>query len=104
VEEEAYVLALSHDAPWVLGWSGHRVIAPGLFEWNKHSKDEWYAFFAADDSQSARDFLDVYDGPIYIYYANNADNYYLGFDKFDNEYFQIVYNDEAIIYRYEGEE
>ena len=102
VEEDAYVLALSHDAPWVLGWSEHRVIAPGLFQWDEHTKDEWFAFFAANDSQSARDFLDVYDGPIYIYYAKNADNCYLGFEKFENEYFQVVYNEEAIIYKYEG--
>ena len=104
VEDEAYVLALSHDAPWVAGWSGHRVIAPGLFEWNQYDKDEWFAFFAANDSQSARDFLDVYDAPIYIYYALNPDNCYLGFEKFENEYFHVVYNDEAIIYRYEKEE
>jgi hypothetical protein len=102
VEEDAYVLALSHDAPWVLAWSEHRVIAPGLFEWNQHNKAEWYGFFSANDSQSARDFLDIYNGTIYIYYALNWDNVYLNFDKFDNEYFQVVYNDEAIIYRYEG--
>jgi hypothetical protein len=102
VEEDAYLLAGSHDAPWVLGWGEHRVIAPGLFEWDQHTKDEWFAFFAANDSQSARDFLDVYEGPIYIYYAKNWDNSYLGFEKFDNEYFEVVYNDEAIIYRYEG--
>jgi hypothetical protein len=101
-EEDAYVLAGSHDAPWVLGWSGHRVIAPGLFEWDYHTRDEWFDFFAANDSQSARDFLDVYDAPIYIYYARNADNSYLGFEKFENESFQVIYNDEdAIIYRYE---
>jgi hypothetical protein len=102
VEDDAYALALSHDAPWVLGWSGHRVIAPGLFEWDKHTKDEWFDFFAANDSQAARDFLDVYDSPIYIYYAKNTDNCYLEFEKFDSEYFPVVYNEEAIIYRYEG--
>lgn len=101
-EDEAYMLALSHDAPWVLGWSEHRVIAPGLFEWDTHTRDEWFAFFATNDSQSARDFLDIYSGTIYIYYALNWDNVYLNFDKFDNEYFQVVYNEEAIIYRYEG--
>lgn len=101
VEGDAYVLATSHDAPWVLGWSGHRVIAAGLFQWDYHTQDEWFAFFAANDSQSARDFLDVYDSPVYIYYAKNADNSYLGFDKFANKYFQVVYDGEAIIYRYE---
>jgi len=104
VEDEAYVLALSHDAPWVAGWSGHRVIAPGLLSGTSMIRYEWFAFFAANDSQSARDFLDVYDAPIYIYYALNPDNCYLGFEKFENEYFHVVYNDEAIIYRYEKEE
>jgi len=101
-EGDAYALALSHDAPWVLGWSGHSVIAPGLFEWDRYTREQWFDFFATNDSQAARDFLDVYQSPIYIFYAKNPDNCYLGFEKFDDEYFQVVYDDDAIIYKYEG--
>jgi len=100
-EENAYVLATSNDAPWVLGWSGRRVIAPGLFEWNVYNKDEWFSFFATKSPEAARQFLDVYDGPIYIYYSKNPGNY-LGLEKFQGNYFRKVYDNGAVVYRYSG--
>ena len=100
-EDGAYVLATSNDAPWVLGWSGRRVIAPGLFEWDIHSKDEWFSFFETKDPEEAKEFLDVCDGPIYIYYSRNWGNY-LGLEKFQGSYFQKVYDDGAVVYKYSG--
>ena len=100
-EDDAYVLATSNDAPWVLGWSGRRVIAPGLFEWNVHNKDEWFSFFGTKDPEAAKEFLDVYDSPIYIYYSKNWGNY-LGLEKFQGSYFQKVYDDGAVVYKYSG--
>jgi len=98
-EEDAYVLATSYDAPWVLGWSNRKVIAPGLFEWNKHNKEEWMTFFETKELDTTKRFLDEYDDPIYIYYSKNPDNY-LGLEKFNNQYFQVVYDKDAIVYRY----
>jgi len=98
-EDDAYVLATGYDAPWVLGWSRRRVIAPGLFEWNVHGKDEWFSFFETKDPEAAREFLDVYDGPIYIYYSKTWGNY-LGLEKFQGGYFQKVYDDGAVVYKY----
>ena len=100
-EDNAYVLATSNDAPWVLGWSGRRVIAPGLFEWDVHSKDEWIDFFSTESPEAAREFLDVYDAPIYIYYSKNRDNN-LGLEKFRGNNFQIVYDNSAVVYKYPG--
>jgi len=100
-EDDAYVLASSSDAPWVLGWSRRRVIAPGLFEWDVHNKDEWLSFFETKNPEAAREFLDVYDGPIYIYYSTNWGNY-LGLEKFQGGYFQKVYDDGAVVYKYSG--
>ena len=97
--ENAYVLATTNDAPWVLGWSDRRVIAPGLFEWDLYEKEEWDAFFSTDDPEAAKQFLERYDDPLYIYYSVNEDNY-LGLEKFEGKYFQIVYNNGAIIYQY----
>ncbi|HEY97806.1 MAG TPA: hypothetical protein G4O16_06465 [Dehalococcoidia bacterium] len=97
--ENAYVLATTNDAPWVLGWSDRRVIAPGLFEWDLYEKEEWDAFFSTDDPETAKQFLERYDDPLYIYYSVNEDNY-LGLEKFEGKYFQIVYNNGAIIYQY----
>jgi hypothetical protein len=98
-EENAYVLATTNDAPWVLGWSDRRVIAPGLFEWDLYEKEEWDTFFNTDDPEVAKQFLDRYDDPVYIYYSINEDNY-LGLEKFEGKYFQIVYNSGAIVYQY----
>ncbi len=98
-EENAYVLATTNDAPWVLGWSDRRVIAPGIFEWDLYEKEEWDIFFNTDDPEVAKQFLDRYDSPVYIYYSINENNY-LGLEKFRGKYFQIVYNNGAIVYQY----
>jgi hypothetical protein len=101
-EDNAYVLATSNDAPWVLGWSGRRTIAPGLFEWNVYNKDEWINFFKTNDPEAAKKFLDVYDGPVYIYYSKTWGNY-LGLDKFQGDIFTKIYDNGAVLYKYDGD-
>lgn len=101
-ESDAYVLATSSDAPWVLGWSERRVIAPGLFEWYIQSKEEWFSFFDSTDPQVAKEFLDVYDSPVYVYCSKNSGKY-LGLEKFEGDYFREVYDgDGVVVYRYLG--
>jgi hypothetical protein len=100
-ENDAYVLGTSFDAPWLLGWSERRVIAPGLFEWNVHNEEEWMNFLATTDPAAAEEFLDAYVGPIYIYYSKNYGNY-LDLDKFEGHNFQKLRDNEAIVYRYLG--
>lgn len=102
-EENAYVIATTNDAPWVLGWSERRVLSPGLFEWDASTKEEWDAFMATADPETAAAFLETYNGPIYIYYSINPDNYMI-LEKFDSDDFEMVYNDGAVIYRFEGGE
>jgi len=101
-EDNAYVLATSNDAPWVLGWSGRRTIAPGLFEWNIYNKDEWINFFKTKDPEVAKEFLEVYDGPVYIYYSKTFGNY-LGLEKFQGDIFRKVYDNGAVVYKYDGD-
>ena len=98
-EDDAYVLATSYDAPWVLGWSGRRVIAPGLFEWDVHNKNDWLLFFSTNDPEVANEFLSVYDAPVYIYFSENKGNY-LGLEKFQSDYFQKLRDNSAVIYKY----
>lgn len=101
-ESNAYVLATSSDAPWVLGWSERRVIAPGLFEWYIQGKEEWFRFFDSKDPEVAKEFLAVYDSPIYVY--SRATENYPGLEKFEGDYFQQVYkSDGAVVFRYSGE-
>lgn len=98
-EEDAFIVATSYDAPWVLGWSNRRVIAPGLFEWNVQNKQEWFEFFKTSDPVEAAEFLSVYEGAIYIYHSHNHNNN-LGLEKFSGEPFELLIDDDAVVYRY----
>jgi len=98
-EEDAYILATSYDAPWVLGWSERRIIAPGLFEWNVHDKEEWINFLETADPNVAEEFLNAYDGPVYIYYSQNPENY-LNIEKFENNHFLKLHQEGALVYKY----
>ncbi len=101
-EEDAYILATTNDAPWVLGWSGRRVIAPGLFEWDRYEIDQWREFFNTKSPVAAAQFLEGYESPVYIYYSREPNNY-LGLEKFSGDFFETVYNsDEAVVYKYSG--
>ena len=49
-ENEAYVMAThSYYSPWVLGYSGRKTIAPGLFEYNKWDVKQWQEFWKSDN-------------------------------------------------------
>jgi len=98
-EPNAFVLATSFDAPWVLGWSERRVIAPGLFDWNKQGEAEWLEFLKTPDYDVAKKLLDVYDKPIYVYYSKSKWNY-LNLEKFENSCFKKLLNGDALVYQY----
>jgi len=98
-EADAYVLATSYDAPWVLGWSKRKVIAPGLFEHNVYGRTEWMKFFGNRDLEETKKFLSPYEGQVYVYNSKNYGNY-LGLEKFENECFEKVYDRQAVIYKY----
>ncbi len=101
-EENAYVLATSFDAPWVLGWSERKVIAPGMFEWNTHNKGQWFRFLGSRDETVAKEFLDVYqEGPVYIYSSQDLRGY-INLSKFENASFERVYAEDSVVYRYLG--
>jgi len=105
-ENDALVMATSYDAPWVLGWSAKRIIAPGLFEWSLHTEDEWREFLGTSDANLADKFLEdywnAYREPIYIYYSGDKLGNYLDLQKFANKRFQEVYCREAVVYKYLG--
>ncbi len=101
-EYDACVLAASSDAPWVLGWGGRRVIAPGLFDWQLQSKEVWIGFLDSKDPEAARKFLDFYHSPVYIFFTKNSSDD-LGMEKFKSGYFQEVYVDsQAVVLKYPG--
>jgi hypothetical protein len=101
-EPDAYILATSYDAPWVLGWSERRVIAPGLFQWNVYEKAEWVEFLRTTDSEVAKKFLRPYsNNTIYIYHSNNRLNK-IELSKFEDVSFEKIERDGVNIYKYKS--
>lgn len=98
---DSYVLATSYDAPWVLGWSKRRVLAPGLFQWDNSSKRKWLGFLATGDPSEADNFFKKYDREIYIFYSFNKFNW-INLEKFNNSSFTKILMKDAVIYRYDG--
>lgn len=98
-EPNSYILATSYDAPWVLGWSNRRVIAPGLFEWNIYNKSEWIAFLKTKDIETTEDFLRPYsNNSIYIYHSKRRTNW-MEMSKFENPSFEIIEFNKVTIYK-----
>ncbi len=97
LEKDSHIITLSSHAPWVLGWGGREVIAPGLFGHDEYSKDEWRDFLRDGSPDKIQEFLSIYDRPLYIYRKRGNG---FGFIDFENECFEKVYDGEAIIYRY----
>ena len=96
----ASVVVTSYDAPWALGWSERRVIAPGLFQWNQHNAAEWQGFLVTSDPQEAQRFLEPYGFPIYIYHSDQPVNY-MAREKFQEPLFKLAYEEDgARIFEY----
>ena len=67
-EQNAYVISTSSTySPWVLGYSNRKTIAPGLFDYNKHNKEEWIIFWTTEDLIQIKQFMDIYEKPLYIF-------------------------------------
>ena len=67
-EEDAYVMATtSLYSPYVLGYSERKTIAPGIFEHNKHNKQEWIDFWITTDIEEIKQFLNEYNKPLYLH-------------------------------------
>lgn len=96
-ESGASILTSSFYAPWLLGYSDRKVIAPGLYGENKHIEDEWQTFWDAKSSLELQHFMDEYPKPIYIFVG------YQQKDNFKNipECFKVFYQDtDNVIYKY----
>lgn len=103
-EPDAYILATSYDAPWVLGWSERRVIAPGLFQWNIYNKPEWIEFLKTSDSDKAIEFLNPYNSTdIYIYQSKNRFNW-IETSKFETNSFEKINHTGVNIFKLNASE
>ncbi|HID42824.1 MAG TPA: hypothetical protein EYP30_03470, partial [Archaeoglobaceae archaeon] len=55
-DEDAYAMSTHRVySPWVIGYSGKKTIAPGLFEYDKWNFKQWKKFwFLIDDKETAK--------------------------------------------------
>jgi hypothetical protein len=100
IDPESYILTTSYDAPWVLGWGKHPVIAPGLFHWDIYTQEEWTEFFSISDPLHSTRFFSKYKEEIYIYNSMNITD--IGSDKYSGKEFQLIRENKAKVYRYTG--
>lgn len=71
-EPNAFILNIdSRIAPWLEGWSGRKVISPGLLR-DRWNYQEWQRFWANDDIQIQKQLLSRYPKPLYLYLQINS--------------------------------
>lgn len=94
-EENSYILSTSsYYSPWLL-YSERKVIAPGLFDSDTHSKEEWIAFWEADDMEEIRLFMKGFPRPLYAYSGYHQEN---TLEKFP-ECFELINEGEGKVYK-----
>ncbi len=64
-EAQAFLMSTdSYYSPWLQGYSGRRVIAPGLFDYDNWTRDEWGLFW---NSTNVSELLGRYEKPLYLF-------------------------------------
>lgn len=67
-EENASAMSTSkYYSPWILGYSQRRTIAPGLFDYDNHTLEEWKVFWAMENLTEMKEFMSTYEKPVYAY-------------------------------------
>ena len=85
-ENEAFVMAThSNYAPWILGYSERKTIAPGLFEYNVWNQEQWREFWSSD-AEKAKEMLEDYERPLYIHVGDTKGK--MNVTKFEDECFE----------------
>lgn len=72
VPQNAYIFTTTNDAPWLLGWTKHSIVAPGLFHWDKYTEKEWKQYLNAQNPENM--FLRYNGSQIYLYNDLTTDN------------------------------
>ena len=97
--EEKYAMSLhKYYSPWIIGWSGHETIAPGLFDadqWNLHN---WTQFWNGNSSLKYEMIVSSYGNEVLIFQGTTVR---VSDDHFANEtFFEKVYKrNEVVIYK-----
>ncbi len=89
VEQDAYILCTSSFySPWIQGYSNRKVIAPGLFDYNRWDESQWNNFWLSDSESAVSMLKNSYPNinNLYIFIGKHS----LGNnDKFKHNCFQL---------------
>lgn len=101
-EPQAVIMSTSGDySPWLVGYSGRKVIAPGLFDYDNWTKEEWEFWYNSGDPKIAKDMIEVsYSNykPIYIFVGAQQ---FIDERKFKDKCFELyLEKEETKIYKY----
>ncbi|MBU5690251.1 MAG: hypothetical protein KQA35_03945, partial [Candidatus Aenigmarchaeota archaeon] len=93
-KKDSYIIIpSSYYSPWILGYSDRKAIAPGIFEHNKWSFDQWQKYWSASSFDEIKPLLDVYEKPLYVFIAKQRNNIQ-NMEKFNNSCFTTAYEDD----------
>lgn len=69
-----YAMAISSNyAPWLAGYANKKIIAPGMFEYDKFTREEWQKFWFSNDASLRDDLLARYNSsPIYVFLGDRG--------------------------------
>ncbi len=75
-EENSFAMSTtSYYSPWILGYSGRKTIAPGLFDYDQWTREEWNIFYNTTDKKLIISMFSNYTAPIYLYVGKYQTDY-----------------------------
>lgn len=88
--KDNFIMTISpYYAPWLYGFTDHKIIAPGMFENNLWNKIQWEQFWNTEDQTIRHQLLDQYNSyPIYIY-LGEKDAYFIDKIVDDSRFIQL---------------
>jgi hypothetical protein len=98
--KNAFVMSTSaYYSPWIQGYSERKTIAPGLFDYDNHTRQEWNVFWTTTNLTEMRTFLNTGQKPLYIFIGKRQRNNLAQFEN--TSCFNLkARNDNNFIYQY----
>ncbi|MGV8152625.1 MAG: glycosyltransferase family 39 protein [Candidatus Nanoarchaeia archaeon] len=89
----------SYYSPWIIGYSNRKTIAPGLFDYNVHNKEQWTLFWTTNNLTEMNSFLNNYKKPLYIFIGQRQRDNIIQFNS--SGCFELFYeNKENKVYNF----
>ena len=71
LQGQGFAMSISSQySPWLQGYSNMKVIAPGMFDYDKWNKEQWNTFWASTNQTEIKQLMSQYQKPIYLFAGN----------------------------------